>query len=271
MEVSMSKQIKKRGLVLGLFSFLGVSALLLTLSFQQGCQGGPAALSAMVAPATSTITPVPTPAYPTCTNTSTPVLISDFENGGNQLLANQCRSGYWFNYNDGTGGGTQTFNVASGPGVGYNGTGTSLHCVEVTTNSGFTNYGAGFGLSFINNPSPPPPTPVTTATIAQGNYDAYGYHGIQFYGKNTTGAVLVTVNVPDFNVAITSYGSGAHFVNVTLNTSWQLYQITMSQLISSANGYGTATAFDPSKLQQMEWQVGKGVVSDVWIDNVSFY
>ncbi len=210
-------------------------------------------------------TAIPTPAYPTCTNTSTPTLIDDMEHpASNEILLNQCRNGYWYAYNDGTAGGVQeTGGVTSpftfgSPGVGYNGTGTSGYCVEVSTNTGFTNYGAGFGFDFLN---------------PQGNYDAFGYHGMQFYAKNTTGSPAVAFEVIDNAVssAVPANSIGPHSVNLTFTSSWALYQVSMAQLAAAPNAYGGPTTFNPSQLQQVEWAVGAGVASNIWIDNVSFY
>lgn len=223
----------------------------------------------LTATPTQTIAPtntsIPTPAYPTCTDTSTPTLIDDMEHASsNQVLKNQCRTGYWYNYNDGTAGGVQkTGGVTSpftfgSPGVGYDGTGTSGYCVEVSTNTGFSNYGAGFGFAFLN---------------PQGNYNAFGYHGIQFYAKNTTGSPTVAFAVTDNAVvnAVPAYSIGPHTFNLSFTSSWLLYQVSMSQLAAAPNAYGGPTVFDPSQIQQVQWSVGKTVASDIWIDNVSFY
>ena len=142
------------------------------------------------------------------------------------------------------------------PGVGYNGTGTSLHAVEVSTNNGFTNYGAGFGMAFTN---------------PQANYNAYGYHGIQFYAQNTTGTIGVAFQVTDNDVIASGYTIGPHSLNLAIGTSWTLYQISMAQLIASSNTYGGPTVFDPSRIQQIQWAVGAGITSDIWIDNLAFY
>gem|GEM_PF-4501752 len=269
----MSKQFKKRGMVLGLFSALSLLFLFSSLWLQQGCQGNYPPLSAMVLTATytptlaPTNTPIPTPAYPTCTSTSTPTLIDDMEDNNNGVLLNQCRNGYWYNYNDGTGGGVQKTGGVSGPftmgspGVGYNGTGTSLYCVEVSTNSGFTNYGAGFGFGFNSS----------AGVVPTGDYNAYGYHGIQFYAKNTVGSPTVTFAVTDDLVIASSYAIGPHGVPLIFTSNWTLYQVSMAQLIASANSYGGPTVFDPSKIQQCQWSVPGGAASDIWIDNVSFY
>jgi len=258
----MSKKVGKNIARLGLFSVLFLAGLLPVLWSQQGCTGNYPPLTAMVVTATYTITPIPTPAYPTCTNVSTPTLIDDMENNSNALLHNQCRTGYWYSYNDGTAGGVQkTGGVTSpftlgSPGVGINGTGTSNYCIEVSTNTGFTGYGAGFGFSFL--------TP-------QGNYNAYGYHGIQFYAKNTTGSPTVAFAITDNDVVASNYAIGPHTVNMAYTSSWALYQVSMAQMIASSNSYGTPTVFDPSRIQQVQWSVGTGVASDIWIDNVSFY
>lgn len=249
---------------------MGLAALLPSLWLQEGCTGNYPPLTVMVLTATPTLTPaptntpVPTPAYPTCTSTSTPTLIDDMEDNNNGILLNQCRNGYWYNYNDGTAGGVQlTGGVASpftmgSPGVGYNGTGTSNYCVEVSTNTGFTNYGAGFGFAFRN---------------PQANYNAYGYHGIQFYAKNTSGSPTVAFAVTDNAVvnAVPAYSIGPHTMNLAFTSSWILYQVSMVQLTASPNAYGGPTVFDPSQIQQVQWSVGSGVVSNIWIDNVSFY
>ncbi len=243
---------------------------------QEGCTGKYPPASAMVA------TAIPTPAYPTCTNTSTPTLISDLEDDNTQLLSNQCRTGYWYAYNDGSVGGIQTtggvglplppvatataqptpttesFTMGS-PGVGYNGTGTSLHAVEVSTNNGFKSYD-GFGFSFLNG---------------NGVYDAYGYNGIQFYAKNSGGNLSVNFAIIDENVYVTNSAVGPHTLALTFTSSWQLYQVSMDQLAAAANSYinsgYSATTFNDSQLVQTEWSLAAGVASDIWIDNVSFY
>jgi hypothetical protein len=246
-----------------LIGTLALGTLLPMMASQIGCKGGYPPLTVMVVTATPTQTLVPTPAYPTCTSTSTPVLIDDMEDNNNGILTNQCRNGFWYNYNDGTGGVQKTGGVTGpftmgSPGVSYDGTTTSLHCVEVSTTSGFTSYGAGFGFSFRN---------------PQANYTAYGYHGIQFYAKNTSGSPTVAFAVTDNAVvnAVPAYSIGAHTINMTYTSSWTLYQISMAQLAAAPNSYGGPTVFDPSQIQQVQWSVGPGVASDVWLDNISFY
>lgn len=246
----MSNKTGKNSARMILFSALVLAALLPALWSQQGCAGKYPPLTAMVVTATYTVTPIPTPAYPTCSNVSTPTLIDDMEDNNNQILLNQCRNGYWYTYNDGSAGVQKTGGVAGGfimgsPGIGYNGTGTSNHCVEVSTNTGFTGYGAGFGFSFI--------TP-------QANYNAYGYHGIQFYAKNTAGSPTVAFAVTDNDVVNSNYNVGPHTINLAFTSSWSLYQVSMAQLIASPNTYvrtgGVATVFDPSRIQQVQWSVG---------------
>lgn len=238
---------------------LAVGFLLPLLTAQSGCKGGYPSLNVMVV----TATPSPTPPYSTCTNVSTPTLIDDMEDNNNGVLANKCRNGFWYAYNDGSGGTQKTGGVVSpftmgSPGVGYNGTGTSLYCVEVSTTTGFTNYGAGFGFSLLG---------------PQANYNASNYTGIQYYAKSTTGSPTVAFAITDNDVvnAVPAYSIGAHTINFTYSGSWVLYQISWAQMIASGNAYGGPTVFDPSRIQQVQWSVGPGVASDVWIDNVSFY
>jgi hypothetical protein len=237
------------------------------LFLQQGCVGDFAPLSAMVltatftptvAPPTNTPTLVPTPSYPGCTNATTPPqMIDDVETTDNAIILNQCRNGYWYNYNDGTAGGTQsiTYNTT---GVDITGTGTSVGCVRVQTNNLYTNWGSGFGFSF---------------TSPQANYDAYGYNGIRLHARNMTGALTLKLMVTDDAVvnAVPAYSIGPHRVLLNLNTTWTLYQVTMAALIASPNDYAGPTVFDPSRIQQVQFAVGAGTASDVQIDNITFY
>ncbi|HVZ81490.1 MAG TPA: carbohydrate binding domain-containing protein [bacterium] len=237
---------------------LALGILIPLAASQVGCKGGYPPLNVMVV----TATPTQTPPYSTCSNISTPTLIDDMEDNNNGILANKCRTGYWYNYHDTAPGGVQLVGGSAGsfvmasPGVGYNGTGTSLHCVEVSTNSGFVTYGAGFGFSFL--------TP-------QGNYNASNYSGIQFYAKSTVGAPTVAFAITDNDVVVSNYAIGPHTLNFTFSSSWNFYQISWTQMIASGNSYGGPTVFDPSRIQQVQWSVGPGLASDVWVDNVSFY
>ncbi|HEY5038414.1 MAG TPA: hypothetical protein VIJ93_05005, partial [bacterium] len=112
-----------------LSSFFFCAVLLLT---QQACNRDLAQLSP--APPTNTPTAVPTSTptnvptntpggattpniaatyFATCTQTSTPALIADMEQAttNTQVLANECRNGYWGSGNDLTAGGVMAITV----------------------------------------------------------------------------------------------------------------------------------------------------------------
>lgn len=225
----------------------------------------------------ATTSPVPTPTPQLCgiAPTSTPALLDDMEDGNNQVLLNECRNGYWYAYNDGTAGGIQktgavtwsptyTFTMASGGvGVGYGCTGTSNDAVEVSTNAGFTNYGAGFGCN------------LTTST-STGLFDAqyYGYTGVQFCAKNTTGPLSPTCFLQErepvtlFNPS----GSGttvlAFQTTNSLTTSWTSISVPFSSVTLSSP---STLTLDTTALFGLQWQVNASTTTDVWIDNIVFY
>jgi len=247
---------RKRAIV-GVMALLGALPL---LWMQQGCVGDFAPLSVMVLTATPTQTLVPTPSYPSCSNVSSPpYMIDNVEDGNNGVLLNQCRNGYWFSYNDGTGGGIQTISYNTTAGVDLAGTGTSTYCVRVLSNAGFTNWGTGFGLSLTN---------------PQGNYNALGFTGIRFHGRNVTGSVSLKVIVTDNDVvnAVPAYSVGGHRVFVTVTPAWALHQITFAALAASPNDYGpTPTVFDVTRIQQIQMAIAAATACDLQIDNLSFY
>jgi hypothetical protein len=203
------------------------------------------------------------PAFPQCTSTSTPSLIDDMEDNNNEVLFNECRGGYWYYFRDSSPTGIQTSGGFQYPqiltpgftptpqsswsvavtGVGYGCAGTSGRAVEVSTNSGFVAWGAGFGLNFIN------PPPDTNAIL----FDASSYTGIRFCAKNSLASISLTFMLTD-NI-------GAKTTNITLSPTWQ--QITMP--------FATFSGLDRSKLFNAQWQVNTGQRSDIWIDNLEFY
>jgi len=203
-------------------------------------------------------------ALPTPTNTPitglSPDMIDDMEDGNTQLMTNQGRNGVWFSYNDASVGGVQLANpfAMGAPGVGYGGTGTSLYAVHVSTNGGFSNWGAGFGLNLTN---------------PQANYDASSHTGIQFYAKNTPGALVLKFMIQDNDTinAVPAYSIGGHRLNINVSSSWTLYQTTLANMAAQPNDYGGPTTFDPTRLQQFQWAVPASTTTDVWIDNLAFY
>jgi len=260
-----------------LILMLGAASPLLVL--QQGCVGDFAPLKVMVLTTTPTLTVTLTPTIapptntPTLTPTLTPILgsspdfIDDMEDNNNGIMTNQGRGGYWYAYNDGTGGGVQqTGGVVSpftmgAPGLGYDGTGTSLYCVRITTNAGFTNYGSGFGFSLVN---------------PQANYNASSHTGIQLYARNAIGnlSIKMLINDEAVNTAIPAYSIGGHRMMMNLTSSWSVFRLPLAgpgSFTTSPNDYGGPTVFDPTKIQQIQWAIPPSIATDVQIDNIAFY
>jgi len=113
-------------------------------------------------------------------------------------------------------------------------------------------------------------------------YNASNYKGISFWAKIDAGTSAV-VRVafpdkdtqPDGNVCQTSVSSGPtacydHYgYRETLTTTWTKYTITFSQLAQENWGHA-GTAFDPSSLYEILFQIPVGANFGVWIDDIAF-
>jgi hypothetical protein len=243
----------KKKAILGLMTLLAALPVVL---LQQGCVGDFAPLNVMVLTATPTATVAP----PTPTKTPIPLypgFIDDMEDNNNGILVSQGRNGYWYSYNDGTGGGAQAFTLFA-PGVGYGGIGASSYCVRIVTNASYTNWGSGFGFSF---------------TSPQANYNASAFTGIQFFARNATGNLAAKFMVTDNAVvnAIPAYSVGPKRVNVNFTTTWTAFEVTMAALAAAPNDYAGPTVFNPAQVQQCQWGIPPAIATDVQIDNMSFY
>jgi hypothetical protein len=115
-----------------------------------------------------------------------------------------------------------------------------------------------------------------------GPYNASNYNGISFWAKIDTGTSAV-VRVafpdkdtqPDGNVCQTSVSSGStacydHYgYRETLTSTWTKYTISFSQLAQENWGHA-GTAFDPSSLYEILFQIPVGANFGVWIDDIAF-
>jgi hypothetical protein len=100
----------------------------------------------------------------------TPGLIADFEEGGTTpvVVKNEDRTGEWEMYNDKTSGATQTMTIEASGGTAM----CDKNALHVK-GTGFSEWGAGFGFSFVGSPMMPTPY---NATLR-------GLSGIRFKAK----------------------------------------------------------------------------------------
>lgn len=190
-----------------------------------------------------------------------PLLIDDFEMTFGQIN-DGCRNGFWFTYNDGTVGGTQsppspfmpqTQSIPRPPGT------KAGH----TVGSGYTS--AGMGVNFNA-----PPSGVRRV------YNAGAYIGVTFWAVGVGNISVALPNRdtdPDGGVCGDGGRGGCfdHFLApvVLSSTAWQQYTVLFSQLRQKGFGY-QAPFFDKTAVFGIQWGVTMGGGFDFWIDDISF-
>ncbi len=113
-------------------------------------------------------------------------------------------------------------------------------------------------------------------------YDASKYKGISFWAKvdaGTSSVVRVAFpdkdTQPDGNICQPGVSTGPtacydHYgYRVTLDSTWTKYTVMFSQLAQEGGGQA-GTAFDPSSLYQVLFQIPVGANFGIWIDDVAF-
>ncbi len=195
---------------------------------------------------TSTHTLTPTP-----TATLDPSMIDDCEDGDGQVLPNGGRAGYWYTYGDGTGtivpdpAGSFTMVLGGNPG----------NMAQITGN-GFTNWGAGMGLNFLEEISPG----------VKASYDASAYTGVIFDIRVGSGSTTsVRFEVP---ASATNADTGHFGVDLTASTAWQ--SVTVFFNLMTQPNWATPASFTASDVYGLQWKVGTGVTFDVQVDNIRF-
>jgi hypothetical protein len=194
----------------------------------------------------------------------TTLLIDDMESGSSSIPHNCGRQGNWFTFNDATSGGVQTPSVPS-PVVISGGRGSSLHAAE-SQGHGFTNWGAGFGVTVNTPPGSSTPSP----------YNANAYKGITFWAHVTAGTtasvrVMLPISGTDPSGGKCSPSSKCddHYsTTLTFSSTWTQYTVLFSQL--AQQGFGTPVSWDPTQLLGVQFQVGPSTTFDVWIDDIAF-
>jgi len=115
-----------------------------------------------------------------------------------------------------------------------------------------------------------------------GPYDASKYKGISFWAKidaGTSNAVRVAFpdkdTQPDGNICQSSVSSGPtacfdHYgYRINLTSAWTKYTVTFAQIAQENWGHA-GTAFDPTTLYEILFQITKSANFGLWIDDIAF-
>jgi len=188
--------------------------------------------------------------------TGAPALIDDFEDGDSLVLPNDGRSGGWHTTHDGTGQLLMTSEPPLPTDGGANGTTKALHL----SGTGFTGWGAGFGLEFRPNAAP---------------YDASVHQGVHFWAKgvNRLRVILTQANLSPAHACSTCPIAGEEcglFYNteVFLSDIWTEFFIPWTSLGHTFEG---GTAVGPDQLMTLQFETPAAAAVEFWIDEVAFY
>ncbi len=183
-------------------------------------------------------------------------LVDDFEADPGRILAQDGRGGWWFSYDDGTGGRLLREEVA----VDGN---RALHVVA----SGFVRWGAGFGASLH---------PATSASRGCP-YDASAYSGLRFRAR---GRGRLRVMLGDAAGTPASRGGSCSKpsarcndlpgVWVDLEPEWKTYEYPFCTLVPEGWG-GSTEGIDPARLFAFHFRIGPRESVEVWLDDLAFY
>ncbi|MDC0677680.1 carbohydrate binding domain-containing protein [Sorangium atrum] len=198
-------------------------------------------------------------------------MIDDMEDNDNAILAKGGRVGYWYTFNDGSEGATQT------PPPDPEGTGeepftmTALEPARSQSTyaarswgEGFETWGAGFGFD-LNSPEG-----------AKAAYDASAYTGITFWAKLGPGSgTSVTVLISDPGTDPTGGSCSecdAWQKSLAVTEEWQQFTIPFADLKQGGWGDPAGTdQIDATKLYAIQFQIGIAPKFDLYIDDLGFY
>jgi len=188
-------------------------------------------------------------------------MIDDFEDGNGALIPADGRQGFWYVFNDGSVGSSQTpaADMVLPELGGASGTNRAMH----TNGTGFTEWGAGLGIDFKN---------MGGNNAMKMAYDASGYTGIVLMAKGN-GPVRASVQIE----ATTPEGEGGtcvsdcdlHGMLLNLTEQWQQFVLPFDQL--NQEGWGTPAAWDAMTTTGLQFRVNANVDFDFWVDEIGFY
>jgi hypothetical protein len=188
--------------------------------------------------------------------------VDDFEDGNNQTNVEGGRDGYWYTAKDSQG---STFEIpvegfATAEG-GADGSTSALHIKGTTASGSDQAWGVEIGMNFSNTPGE--------------LYDASKYEAFSFKAKLGSKDVdeklrvsLADVNThPSGGVCATCFN---HFnQTIELTPEWKEYTLAFKDL-KQRPGWGKPRPANvtPSKLVNINYQIGGGKPFDVWIDEL---
>lgn len=186
-------------------------------------------------------------------------LIDDFETEAARIARDDGRAGWWFSYDDGSGGQLVRERIDAGEG------GTRRRVMHVRA-TGFKKWGAGFGAS------------IHAATTPGWGcaYDASAYSGLRLRARGHGRLRLVLVDAAHLPVARggacprpSEACHDAPGVWLDLTESWTTYELPFCGFF--AEGWGGTDGVDPARLVSFQFRVRAGEEAEAWLDDLAFY
>jgi poly(3-hydroxybutyrate) depolymerase len=181
--------------------------------------------------------------------------IDDFEANPGRISGNEGRDGFWFDFNDGSGGKLLRQEQKDDSSV--------LHI----SSSGFSDWGAGVGASFLSS---------TSRTRACG-YDASVYTGLRLRARGKGRIRLLLAGVSNVSTAeggrCTRDGNSCYDlpgVWVDLAEQWQTIDEPFCSFVPEGWG-GDRAGIAPSELVNVQFRFQAAQQVEFWIDDLSFY
>jgi endoglucanase len=189
-------------------------------------------------------------------------LVDDFEDANTQLTVEGGRDGYWWPKVDNAGSTLEPTPFGTSEGA-KDGSENAMRVHGKTASGDPTQaWGAGFGVNLRDQ----------TAI-----YDASRYAGIRFKAKVAKGtSTSVRFNVGDINTHpsgnMCTTACWNHFGrDMILTTEWKEYKIMFNEMRQQPDwGSPRPLSLTPSKLVEIDWQIGPGRDYDVWVDDIAF-
>lgn len=197
-------------------------------------------------------------------------VIDDFTDGDAGILMRAGRAGGWYVTNDGKGTQMPPNDVTRPPkpdSPGFDMAGYALH----TQGSGFSLWGAGYGVSLSNAPG----QYICT-------YDVSPHTGIRFYtrGKITGMDAALHFHLVTAEIADREHGGTCDattekcFDNYAFDINpvpadWKLFEIPFASLKQA--GWGTPKKLYLTHVLNLEFTTGVSANFDFWIDQIEFY
>lgn len=180
------------------------------------------------------------------------LLIDDLESGDTALPEHEGRRGWWFTFNDATGG-EQHPSPFTATDEDAHGGEWSVH----TWGEGFNEWGAALAVAFNGSVCP---------------YDVSAFRGVEFWAR---GEGRIRFSIP--TTATRPVAEGGSCVGecyddygryIQLTDDWTHFELPWTAL--SQEGWGTDADFDPGQVRELIWQDLAALSFDIWVDDVAF-